>query len=108
MRPAWVMSMKSKRTVLQDMTDEVTSAAGKRMWNQAGMDMQVAQLIYNMRNAAGLTQRELAKRVGTTASVICRLEQPESGHSFRMLSRIADALDRRIELRSVPDRRRHG
>lgn len=63
----------------------------------------VARKIYNLRTKAGLTQRELAKLVGTTASVICRLEDADyEGHSFAMLHRIAGALDKRVEIRFLP------
>jgi transcriptional regulator with XRE-family HTH domain len=49
----------------------------------------------------------LAKRVGTSASAICRLEASDyEGHSLYMLKRIAAALDRRIEIRFVPVRRK--
>jgi DNA-binding XRE family transcriptional regulator len=67
----------------------------------------IARQIFDLREEAGLTQRELAKRVGTTASVICRLENADySGHSLAMLRRIAAALDKRVEVRFVPIRRR--
>ena len=70
-------------------------------------DIEVAQLIYDMRADAGLTQRQLAKKVGTTASVICRLEDADyEGHSLAMLRRIAEALDKRIEIRFVPAAKR--
>ena len=47
--------------------------------------------------------RELA-RVGTTASVICRLEDADyDGHSLAMLRRIAGALGLRVEVRFVPE-----
>jgi transcriptional regulator with XRE-family HTH domain len=50
-----------------------------------------------------MTQRQLAKLVGTTASAICRLENADyEGHSLAMLNRIAAALDQRVELRFVP------
>jgi len=63
---------------------------------------EIAQKIYDLRTTAGFTQRELAKRVGTTASVICRLENADyEGHSLAMLRRIANALDRRVEIRFV-------
>jgi transcriptional regulator with XRE-family HTH domain len=56
---------------------------------------------------AGLTQKELATLVGTTASVICRLEDADyEGHSLAMLRRIAAALDRRVEIRFLPLRRK--
>ena len=49
----------------------------------------------------------LAKLIGTTASVICRLEDADyKGHSLVMLNRIAAALNRRVEIRFVPPERR--
>ena len=67
----------------------------------------VARRIVALRQQAGLSQRRLAQLVGTTASVICRLEDADyEGHSLTMLSRIAAALNRRIEVRFVPAARR--
>ncbi len=64
---------------------------------------EIAKTIYDLRTKAGLTQHQLAKRVGTTASVICRLEDADyEGHSLPMLRRIAAALNRQIEIRFVP------
>ncbi len=66
---------------------------------------EIARKIYELRTKAGLSQRALAKLVGTTASVICRLEDADyEGHSFSMLRRIAAALNRRVEIRFVPQR----
>ena len=62
----------------------------------------IAGLIYRLRTEAGLTQRELAERVGTTASVVCRLEDADyEGHSLAMLRRIAAALGKRVALAFV-------
>jgi DNA-binding XRE family transcriptional regulator/putative component of toxin-antitoxin plasmid stabilization module len=67
----------------------------------------VARKVYELRTRSGLSQRELAKLVGTTASVICRLEDDDyEGHSLAMLLRIATALDQRVEIRFVPLRRK--
>ena len=66
-------------------------------------DDAVAGKIFELRTKADLTQRELAKLVGTTASVICRLEDADyEGHSLAMLNRIAAALHRRVEIRFIP------
>jgi DNA-binding XRE family transcriptional regulator len=66
----------------------------------------IARNIYELRTAAGLTQAQLGKLIGTTASVICRLEDADyEGHSLAMLRRIAAALNQRIEIRFVPFRR---
>ena len=65
----------------------------------------IARQICDLREKAGLSQRELARLVGTTASVICRLEDADyEGHSLAMLRRIAAALDKRVEIRFVSSR----
>jgi DNA-binding XRE family transcriptional regulator len=63
----------------------------------------VARKILAIRTQAGLTQAQLGKLIGTTASVICRLEDADyEGHSLAMLNRIAAALNRRVEINFVP------
>lgn len=63
----------------------------------------IGRAIFELRNAAGLTQAQLAKLIGTTASVICRLEDADyEGHSLTMLRRVGAALGRRVEVRFVP------
>jgi len=67
----------------------------------------VARQIHKLRTEAGLSQRQLAKMVGTTASVICRLEDADyDGHSLAMLRRIAAAVDKQVQIRFVPLRTR--
>ncbi len=73
---------------------------------EARASAHVAREIRALRENAQLTQAELAKIVGTTPSVICRLEDEEyQGHSLAMLRRIAHALNRRVEIRFVRLRR---
>ena len=75
-------------------------------YEQELLNAEIALLLYRLRTQASLSQRELAKRVGTTASVICRLEDADyEGHSLAMLRRIAAALDRRLEIRFAPTRK---
>ena len=65
--------------------------------------MEIARKIYDLREAAGLTQRQLGSLIGTTASVICRLEDADyEGHSLAMLNRIAAALNKRVKIEFVP------
>ena len=67
---------------------------------------EIARKILELRTSARLTQAQLAKLIGTTASVVCRLEDADyEGHSLAMLRRIADALNHRVEIRFVPIRR---
>jgi len=66
------------------------------------LSLHIAQMIHAQRTAAGLTQTALAKLVGTTQSVIARLEDADyGGHSVRMLHRIAQALHGRLQISIV-------
>ena len=77
-----------------------------RRLEEAHANEEIARRIRELRTAADLTQAQLAKLIGTTASVICRLEDADyEGHSLAMLRRIGAALDQRVEIRFVPLRR---
>src|SRR5438094_9691246 len=70
---------------------------------QERVNAEVAQKVYDLRTAAGLSQRELAEKVATKPSVICRLEDADyQGHSLTMLQRIAAALGQKVEVNFVP------
>jgi len=67
---------------------------------------EVGRKIYQLRTKANLTQAQLGELIGTTASVICRLEDADyEGHSLAMLRRVAAALQKRVEIRFVPIRK---
>jgi ribosome-binding protein aMBF1 (putative translation factor) len=68
------------------------------------INLRIAEMIFQAREAAGLTQVQLAEMVGTTQSVISRLEDADyEGHSLSMLKRIGNALHQRLEVRFVPE-----
>jgi predicted transcriptional regulator len=75
-------------------------------YDEEVINAEIARKIYALRTKAGLTQQELADRVGTSKSAICRLEDADyEGHSLSMLKRIAEALGKRVEIRFVPAKR---
>jgi len=74
---------------------------------QVRVDNDVAQKIYDLRKNAGLTQKQLAARIGTQQSVISDLEDADyQGHSLAMLNRIAEAVNKRVEIRFLPAKRK--
>jgi ribosome-binding protein aMBF1 (putative translation factor) len=65
--------------------------------NEIGQDFALGQLIYDLRTEAGLSQRALAERMGTTQSVISRLEEGGGANNrLDTLARVATALDRHL------------
>ena len=78
------------------------SATVRRGIANARINLEVAQMIYDARTKAGLSQSQLAELIGSRQSVIARLEDADyRGHSLTMLQRIGNALGRRLELRFV-------
>jgi transcriptional regulator with XRE-family HTH domain len=59
-------------------------------------------LLRQARAAAGLTQAEVARRMGTTQPVVARLERPGSNPRFATLDRALRATGRRLEAASAP------
>lgn len=67
------------------------------------LSSRIAEMILAARTSARLTQAGLAERVGTTQSVISRLEDADyEGHSLSMLQRIADVLGMRLDVTWSP------
>lgn len=63
----------------------------------------VSVALRQLRESRGLSQREVARLVGTSASVICRLEDDRyHGHSLEMIRRVAAALGADVNLRFRP------
>lgn len=97
--------MVKKRETAMDLIRELEGDDPEiqEMLREERVNLEVAQMIYDARNAAGMTQSQLAEVVGTSQSAIARLEDADyEGHSLTMLRRIGEALNQKIEIRFVP------
>ena len=56
--------------------EQLDDPAFARRFERAGQAWEVALQIAALRQRAGLSQKELAQRVGTSQQQICRLESP--------------------------------
>ena len=61
----------------------------------------LASQLIEARKKAHLTQDEVAKRMGTTQSVVARLESGRPLPSLRSLKRYAQAVNGKVEIRVV-------
>jgi len=94
-----MMAKKTTRSAVEILRNRYVKNDPKRKASVATkrMNSEIARLLYDMRTEAGLTQGQLAKLVGTTQSVISRLEDSDyDGHSLTMLNRIAEALHKKL------------
>ena len=69
-------------------------------FKRAGEAWDVAVKLASLRKASGLSQKQLAKRVGTSQQQISRLECPSyEGHSLSMLRRVAEVLGATVDVK---------
>ena len=68
-------------------------------FKKAGDAWDIAVQIAALRKEAGLSQKELAQRLGTSQQQISRLESPSyEGHSLSMLRRVAEVLGAKVHV----------
>jgi transcriptional regulator with XRE-family HTH domain len=76
-----------------------------KRFKKAGEAWDVAIQLASLRKESGLSQKELARRVGTSQQQISRLESPSyEGHSLSMLRRVADVLGANVNVVIKPKR----
>ncbi|MDD2456189.1 MAG: helix-turn-helix transcriptional regulator [Kiritimatiellae bacterium] len=97
-----------KKTNFDTYLDEqLADPAFAERFATAGASWDVALQIAALRERAGLTQKELAKKLHTSQQQISRLESPAyEGHSISMLRRVARALNAEVKVVFEPEHRR--
>ena len=73
----------------------------KAAYAKADIDVRMAIQIAKARGRAHLTQGQLAKAIGTTQSVISRIERADQNLTLETLSKIAGALHRDLVIQLV-------
>lgn len=78
----------------------------RREYDKLKEEFELLDEILKARTDAGLTQAELAERIGTTQSAVARMETAMGKHSpsIATLKRYASALGYRLQLRLVKER----
>ncbi len=76
--------------------------ATRREYEALGVEFELAQALIKARTGAGLSQAEIARRMGTTQSVIARLESGRRPPSIRTLEKFAQAVGGRLHLTIEP------
>lgn len=94
------MKVKTKASVS---LDEVFSGSEKdprwkAAYARADIEVRTAIQIAKARERAHLTQSQLAKALGTTQSVISRIERADQNITLETLSRIATALNKSLHI----------
>lgn len=69
-------------------------------------ELEVGILIARLRQSLKMNQTELAARAGMNASKISRIESSPKNVTLKTLSRVAQALNRRVKITFVPAERK--
>jgi transcriptional regulator with XRE-family HTH domain len=89
--------------------EQLEDPAFAERFARAGREWDVALQIAALRRRAGLSQKDLAKRLKTSQQQISRLESPGyESHSLTTLRRVAEALDARLRIVFEPARSENG
>jgi transcriptional regulator with XRE-family HTH domain len=83
--------------------EQLEDPAFAKRFKEAGEAWDVALQIAALREKAGLSQKELARKLKTSQQQISRLESPSyEGHSLSMLRRVAEALGATVRVSLLP------
>ena len=88
------------RTLKEYIAEQMKNPDFKKAWEDLEPEFQVLKAMIKGREKTGISQAELARRVGTKQSVISRLERGAfSKATLETIKKMADALDMRLEIR---------
>jgi len=73
----------------------------KAIWEENREKRELVKKIIALRIKENLTQKDLAEKINTNQSVISRLESGKYNPSIDFLSRIAKALNKKVEINFV-------
>ena len=75
----------------------------RREYEALGPRFELANALIKLRLAAGLTQAQLAERIGTKQEYVARIEGKPTNITLKTLARLAGALNADLELRFIPE-----
>ena len=92
-----------KRILAKDVHKKwLKDPAYREAYDSLAEEFALAAAVIEARSRAGLTQEELAERMGTTQPVVARLESGRIRPSTRTLERLAQANGSRLIIRFEP------
>lgn len=89
---------KNSDAILKRMSE---SSEFKEAYEEEQVKLNLADLVFNLREQTGLNQTEFAKRVKKSRSTISRIESARMEPSISLLEDIAHSLDKKIEIKLI-------
>ena len=80
--------------------EQLKDPAFSERFQKAGKAWDVAVQLAALRRESGMSQKDLAEKVGTSQQQISRLESPSyEGHSLSMLRKVAEVLGANVQVK---------
>ncbi len=93
------------RTFQERLREDLKDPEFRRYFEEERQALALAMKIARLREKKGLSQKELAKLMGTSQQAISRIESGEyEGFSLKTLGKIAEATGTRLKIEFVPAR----
>lgn len=74
----------------------------KKVWEDSRMEFEILAKLTRLRNEKGLTQKELAEKMGKHQQTISKIEKREKSPTLTTLCDLANALD--VDIEFIPRR----
>ncbi len=81
--------------------EEMQDNSFRKEWEDHEAEYQLGRIMISARIRQKVSQRELAKTIGTTQAVISRIESNIASPTFRMAAKIARGLGKKLEVRFI-------
>mgnify|MGYP001401781169 CR=1 FL=1 len=91
------------KKITQVKKDLLANEDFRREYDALGEEFPIAAQLIKARTEANLTQAQVARLMGTTQSVVARLESGNPTPSLRTLKRYASAVGSKVEIRLVKE-----
>lgn len=85
-------------TSRQDLEKRLKNPEFRKEWENSEVEYQLGRKLIEVRLKRELSQRELAKKVGTSQAAISRIEGMSANPSLSLLKRIAQALNSKLKI----------
>lgn len=85
----------------EDLKKELKNPEFKKWYDYYGKQLEVAFAVHQTRKKRGLSQAQLAKKIGTSQSNVARMETGQQNFTTDTLQKIAEALDKKLRIEFV-------
>lgn len=85
-------------TFKNHLTESLKNPEFRKAWRESETEYLLSKSLIEARKKKHLSQRDLAKKIGTTQAAISRIESMQGNPSLLLLKRIATALDGKLQV----------